>query len=954
MNFTDIFIKRPVLATVVSLLILFVGLRSVSLLNVRQYPVSNSAIVTVTTIYTGASADLIEGFITTPLEKQIASADGIDYIESSSAPGASSIIVHLILNYDPNAAVAQIISKIDKVRSQLPAGALPPTIDVQVGESTAAMYLSFASDQLDNNQITDYLTRVVQPKLASIAGVQSAQILGARVFAMRIWLKPDKLAAYGLSPAQVSAALVANNALAAVGATKGSFISINMNAATDLHTAEEFKKLVVKQQNGAIIRLSDVADVVLGAENYDTTVRFSGESATFIGIFVLPTANALDVIDRVKLAVPEIESALPAGLHISVPYDSTAYIHDAINEVIKTLVEALVIVIVVIFLFLGSVRSVIIPIIAMPLSLVGACFLMLAMGFTINLLTLLAMVLAIGLVVDDAIVVVENIHRHMEEGLHPFEAALKGARELGGPVIAMTITLAAVYAPIGFQGGLTGTLFREFAFTLVGAVVISGVVALTLSPMMCSRLLRHDADKKGFANFLDVTFDRLRGRYEALLSWVMQTWPIMLILPVVAMALIWPFYSMTKQELAPDEDQGVIICFSTGAADANIDQTAAYGAQVEKALRSFPETRNIFQIFGAVSSSAASGIANSSIAGMVLKPWSERTRGTIELLPQVSAKISSIAGFKSAAILRPPLPGGGSGLPVQFVVLSTDTPEHMAVVADALVANAMQSGLFAYADSSLKLDQPQGDVVIDREKAALLGVNMQEVANDVGAMVGGGYLNYFNIQGNSYKVIPQVERTGRLNPQQLGDYYVSTGNGPLVPLSTFASLTTKVQPQTLNHFQQLNSATISLAPRGGVSQGQALDYLRNQASLLFPQGYSVDYGGQSRQYVQEGNTLIMAFVFGAIIIFLVLAAQFESFRDPLIILLGSVPMTLVAALAFLFLGFSSINIYTQVGLITLVGLISKHGILIVQFANQLQEEGMGKLEAIERAAGRPA
>ncbi len=951
MNFTDIFIKRPVLATVVSLLILFVGLRSVSLLNVRQYPVSNSAIVTVVTVYTGASADLIQGFITTPLEKQIASADGIDYIESSSAPGASVITVHLILNYDPNAAVAQIISKIDKVRSQLPSGALPPTIDVQVGESTAALYLSFSSDQLDNNQITDYLTRVIQPRLASIAGVQSAQILGARVFAMRIWLKPDKLAAYGLSPAQVSAALVANNALAAVGATKGSFISINMNAATDLHTAEEFRQLVISQQNGAIIRLRDVADVVLGAENYDTTVRFSGESATFIGIFVLPTANALDVIDRVKLAVPEIEAALPAGLQVTVPYDSTAYIHDAINEVTKTLIEALAIVIVVIFLFLGSVRSVIIPIIAMPLSLVGACFLMLAMGFTINLLTLLAMVLAIGLVVDDAIVVVENIHRHMEEGLRPLDAALKGARELGGPVIAMTITLAAVYAPIGFQGGLTGTLFREFAFTLVGAVIISGVVALTLSPMMCSRLLRHDTAKKGFAHFLDTTFDRLRGRYEALLSWVMQTWPIMLILPVVAMALIWPFYSMTKQELAPDEDQGLIICFSTGASNANIDQTAVYGGQVEKVLRTFPETRNIFQVFGAISSSAVSGIANSSIAGMVLKPWSERTRGTLELLPQVNAKLASVAGFKTAAILRPPLPGGGSGLPVQFVVLSTDTPEHMATVADALVANAMQSGLFAYADSSLKLDQPQGNVVIDREKAALLGVNMQGVAGDIGSMLGGGYINYFNIQGNSYKVIPQVERTGRLNPQQLGDYYVRTGNGPLVSLSTFASLATKVQPQTLNHFQQLNSATISLALRGGVSQGQALDYLRNQASILFPQGYSIDYGGQSRQYVQEGNTLILAFVFGAIIIFLVLAAQFESFRDPLVILLGSVPMTLVAALAFLFLGFSSINIYTQVGLITLVGLISKHGILIVQFANQLQEEGMGKLAAIEHAAG---
>jgi len=952
-HFTDIFIRRPVLATVVSLLILFVGLRSVSLLNVRQYPVSNSAIVTVTTIYTGASADLIQGFITTPLEKQIASADGIDYIESNSAPGASSITVHLTLNYDPNAAVAQIIAKIDKVRSQLPSGALPPTIDVQVGETTAAMYLSFSSDQLDNNQITDYLTRVVQPKLASISGVQSAQILGARVFAMRIWLKSDKLVAYGISPSEVSAALAANNALAAVGSTKGSFISVNLNAATDLHTAEEFRRLVIKQRDGAIIRLGDVADVDLGAESYDTSVRFGGESATFIGIFVLPTANSLDVIDRVRLAIPEVAASLPAGLQISVPYDSTAYIHDAINEVIHTLVEALLIVVVVIFLFLGSVRSVIIPIVAMPLSLIGACFLMLAMGFTINLLTLLAMVLAIGLVVDDAIVVVENIHRHIEGGMAPFDAAIRGARELGGPVVAMTITLAAVYAPIGFQGGLTGTLFREFAFTLVGSVIISGVVALTLSPMMCSRLLVHHTGKRGFADILDAAFDKLRDRYESLLASVMHTWPVMLIIPVVSLALLWPFYTMTKQELAPDEDQGIIIALSIGAPDANVDQTSLYGAEVEKIFRSFPETRNVFQVFGAISSSAASGVANTAIGGMVFKPWSQRKRDTIQLLPVVSARLSEIAGFKTAAFLRPSLPGGGGGLPVQFVVLSTDTPEHMAQVADAMIGGALQSGLFVYADSNLKLDQPQGDLVVDRDKAAELGVNMQEVANDVGSLLGGGYVNYFNIQGNSYKVIPQIERTGRLNPQQLGDYYVRTGmgSGPLVPLSTFASIKYRVQPQTLNHFQQLNSATISLATRGGISQGQALDFLRGLAASQFPQGYQMDYGGQSRQYVQEGSTLLVAFAFGAIIIFLVLAAQFESFRDPLIILLGSVPMTLAAALAFLFLGFSTINIYTQVGFITLVGLISKHGILIVQFANQLQAEGYDKLGAVKHAAG---
>ncbi len=951
MNFTDIFIKRPVLATVVSLLILFVGLRSISLLNVRQYPVSNSTVVTVSTIYTGASADLIQGFITTPLEKQIASADGIDYIESNSASGASAIIVHLVLNYDPNAAIAQIISKIDKVRNQLPAGALPPTIDVQVGESTAAMYLSFSSEQLDSNQITDYLTRVVQPKLSAISGVQSAQVLGAHVFAMRIWLKPDRLAAYGISPSQVSQALAANNALAAVGATKGSLISINLNAATDLHTADEFRQLVVKQAKGAIIRLGDVADVELGSESYDTEVRFNGQSATFIGINILPTANALDVIDGVKRVVPEITAALPAGLKLTIVYDSTAYIHNAIDEVVNTLVEALAIVVIVIFLFLGSFRSVVIPIVAMPLSLIGACFLMLAMGFTINLLTLLAMVLAVGLVVDDAIVVVENIHRHMEEGMHGMEAALKGARELGGPVVAMTITLAAVYAPIGFEGGLTGTLFREFAFTLVGAVIISGVVALTLSPMMCSRLLRHDPDKRGFAEFLDRSFDKLRDRYERVLSGVMKTWPVMLIIPVVSLILIVPFYTMTKQELAPNEDQGLIVARAFGASNANVDQTAFYGAQMEKVFRSFPETANVFQVFGAISSSAASGVANAAIGGMVFKPWGQRERGTVELLPEVTAKLGTVTGFKTLAFLRPPLPGGGAGAPVQFVILSTDTPIRMAQVADQLVSGAMRSGLFNYADSDLKLDQPRGDLVIDRNKAAAMGVNMQQVANDVGSLLGGGYVNFFNIQGNSYKVIPLVERVERLNPQQLNDYYVSTGSSSLVPLSTFASIRTEVQPQALNHFQQLNSATISLVPRPGVTQSDALEYLRGQAAAVFPSGYGYDYGGQSRQFIQEGSSLVLAFAFGAIIIFLVLAAQFESFRDPFIILLGSVPMTLVGALAFLFLGASTINIYTQVGFITLVGLISKHGILITQFANQLQDEGRSKMEAIEHAAG---
>jgi multidrug efflux pump len=944
MKFTDLFIKRPVLATVVNLLILLVGWRSIDLLNVRQYPVSNSAIVTVTTVYTGASADLIQGFITSPLEKQIASADGIDYMESSSLPSVSTITVHLKLNYDPNAALTQITSKVNRVRNQLPADAFDPTIDVQQTQSTASMYISFYSDQMETNQITDYLTRVVQPKLAAVNGVQSAQIMGGRTFAMRIWLKPDRLAAYGLSPYEVRAAIARNNSLAAVGATKGSLISVNLNAATDLHNAEEFKRLVIKEQNGVQIRVQDVADVVLGAENYDSSVNFGGNNATFMAINVLPTANALTVIQDVRKVVPEIEAQLPAGLHIIIPYDATAYIKSAIDEVVLTLGEALAIVIVVIFLFLGSIRSVIIPLVAMPLSLVGACFIMLVMGFTINLLTLLAMVLAIGLVVDDAIVVVENIHRHIEEGLSPLAASLKGAGELAGPVVAMTITLAAVYAPIGFQEGLTGTLFREFAFTLVGAVIISGIVALTLSPMMCAKLLRHDEQKQGFAHFLDVTFDKLRTRYERFLHGMMDTWPVMLIIPVVALILIVPFWSMTKQELAPDEDQGFIITVSTGAPNANVDQVGLFAAENVKIIQSFPETAGVFQAVGFPAS-------NGAFTGMVFKPWNQRQRGAPQVLPELTGKLNTVAGLKTFAVLPASLPGGGGGTPVQFVLLSTDQPERIAQVADELVLRAVKSGLFYFADSDLKFDQPRVDIQIDRNKAADLGVNMQQVAADIGSLLGGGYVNYFNIQGNSYKVIPQVERVRRLNPEQLGNYYVSTGRGSLVPLSTFATLKPSVQPQALKHFQQLGAATISAVPRQGVSLGQALDFFNQEAKGILPQGYAIDYGGQSRQYVQEGSSLILAFVFGAIIIFLVLAAQFESFRDPFIILLGSVPMTLVGALVFLFLGAASINIYTEVGFITLVGLISKHGILIVQFANQLQREGYSKREAVQHAAG---
>jgi multidrug efflux pump len=856
-------------------------------------------------------------------------------------PSVSAITVHLKLNYDSNAALTQITSKVNQVRNQLPAEAFDPTIDIQVGNTTASLYLGFFSDDLESNQITDYLTRVVQPKLAAINGVQSAEIMGGRSFAMRIWLKPDRLAAHGISPLEVRTALVRNNSLAAVGATKGSMISVNLNAATDLHTVEEFKQLIIKKQNGAAIRIEDVADVVLGAENYNSSVNYGNSRAMFIGINVLPIANPLTVIKDVRKVLPDIEAQLPAGLKVDIPYDATAYITNAIDEVTSTLVEALLIVVVVIFLFLGSVRSVIIPVVAMPLSLIGSCFLMIVMGFSINLLTLLAMVLAIGLVVDDAIVVVENIHRHIEEGLSPLEASYKGAHELAGPVVAMTITLAAVYAPIGFQSGLTGTLFREFAFTLVGSVVISGIVALTLTPMMCAKLLKPATGHKGLAYHLDAIFEKLRTRYERILHGLMDTWPVMLIIPVVSLVLLYPFWTMTKHELAPDEDQGFIMALSTAAGNANIDQTTLYSSKNVKIIESFSETANVFQVVGMAT-------ANTSFAGMVLKPWNERKRGALEILPELNYKLNTVAGVQTFAFLPPSLPGGGDGAPVQLVLLSTDAPERIAQVADDLVMQAFKSGLFYYADSDLKFDQPRIDIQINRDKAADLSISMQQVAADVGSLLGGGLVNYFNIQGNSYKVIPQVERSQRLNPEQLGDYFISTGSGSLVPLSSIATLKYSVQPQGLKHFQQLSSATISAAPRQGVSLGQALDYFRARP---LPQGYSLDYSGQSRQYVKEGSSLVLAFLFGAIIIFLVLAAQFESFRDPFIILLGSVPMTLAGALAFLFLGAASINIYTQVGFITLIGLISKHGILIVQFANQLQDQGYTKRNAAQHAAG---
>jgi multidrug efflux pump len=941
MRLTDLFVRRPVLAIVVNLIILIAGLQSIRALSVRQYPRSDIAVVRVTTAYIGANADLVRGFITTPLERVIASADGIDYVESSSAQAISTIIVHLRLNYDTNAALTQIQAKVAQVRNDLPPEAEAPRIELETADQQfAAIYMGFSSKDLDPNQVTDYLTRVVQPKLSAISGVQRADILGARTFAMRIWLKPDLMAARGISPSAVREALARNNYLSALGRTKGSMVSVNLVANTDLRTPEEFRQLVVKEQDGAVVRLGEIADVVLGAENYEEDVRFNGDAATFMGVWVLPTANALEVVSKVRAAIPEIQAQLPAGMKVGIPYDSTEYIQDAISEVIRTLSETLLIVIVVIFLFLGSFRAVIIPVVAIPISLVGAVFLMMLAGFTINLLTLLAIVLSVGLVVDDAIVMVENIERHIHEGKSPYRAAIDAARELVGPIISMTITLAAVYTPVGIQGGLTGALFREFAFTLAGAVIVSGIVALTLSPMMGAKLLRAGDSDRGYSGWVNRRFESVRNAYGRTLAGTLRYRPVVLTLWAIVALLTVPFYMFSQRELAPTEDQGFFFGIVQASANSTLDQTRLYTSAIHDVYRSLPESDSIFQLT----------FPTGGFGGMTTKPWSERTKTTEQLVMETMGPLSQIPGIRVIPIVPPPLPGGGD-FPVDLVIASAAEPQQLSDLANNLVQKAFASGLFMFADADLKFDQPQAEVVFDHDKVRSQGVNLSQAGLDLSTLLGGDYVNRFSIQGRSYKVIPQIKRAERLSPEQLKDIYVTGSGDRLVPLSTFATLQTTTQPRELKKFQQLNAVRIQGVIPPPVPLDQALRFLEDEARATLPQGFTIDYAGESRQLRTEGGRFLGTFLLSAVLIYLVLAAQFESFRDPFIILAGSVPLAISGALLFSFLGFTSLNIYSQVGLITLVGLISKNGILIVQFANHLQETGRDKLAAIIEASG---
>lgn len=942
MKFTDIFVRRPVLALVVSTLIFLLGAFAFSKLPIRQYPMLQNSTITIATDYPGASSELMQGFVTQPITQAVSSVEGVDYISSSSVQGKSLVTVRMELNRDPTQALTQVMAKVNQVRYKLPEQAYDPVIELSSGESTAVAYVGFSSEQLSIPELTDYLSRVVEPMFSSINGVAKVQVFGGQQLAMRLWLDANKLAGRNLTASDVAEAVRRNNYQAAPGKVEGEFVIANVYVNTDLTNVEEFKDMVISNDGNSLVRLRDIGTVELGAAATETSGIMNGKKAVFLGLFPTPTGNPLVIVDGIREHLVDIEKTLPPSVEVELAFETSRFIKASINQVVQTLIEAILIVIAVIYLCLGSFRSVLIPVLAIPLSMLGAAGLMLAFGFSINLLTLLAMVLAIGLVVDDAIVVVENVHRHIEEGLSPVQAALVGAREVAGPVIAMTITLAAVYAPIGLMAGLTGALFKEFAITLAGSVIVSGIVALTLSPVMSSLMLKPKENEGRMAKIAEYVFDKLAHYYGYVLNFSLANRWLTIVFALTVFVSLPFLYSQTKQELAPSEDQASVLTAVKAPQHANLAYAERFNQKLDEIYMSLPETDSTWIINGTDGPSASFG-------GINFDGWDLRDRNADQIQADLQNRVSHVEGTSIFAFQLASLPGSVGGLPVQMVLRSPLGYPVLFETMEQIKQQARESGLFVVVDSDLDYNNPVVQVAIDRAKANSLGIRMQDIGESLSLLVGEHYINRFGMDGRSYDVIPQSVRHQRLTPAALAGHYIRTQDNVLIPLSTVVNITTQVEPNKLTQFNQQNAAIFQAIPAPGVTMGQAVAFLESVADSL-PAGFSHDWQSDSRQFTQEGNTLVFAFIAALIIIYLVLAAQYESLVDPLIILI-TVPLSICGALVPLALGMVTLNIYTQIGLVTLIGLISKHGILMVEFANELQvHKSLNRRDAIIEAA----